>query len=427
MNINKISFQKADAGYYCVKHPSGLTIYFYPTPAKNKCAAMIATKFGSINRDFKKYCSDEWVTIPDGVAHFLEHKLFEGKDGNAFDYYAKTGAKANAYTSNDRTAYYFVTSDHFYESLEILLSFVKHPYFTPENVEKEKGIIGQEIKMYDDEPSWQGYISLLQSLYIEHPVRIDIAGSEKSIAKITDEILYDCYKVFYNNANLCLCIAGDLDIDKILEICDKQLPFEPTEPILQNIPIEPNEIANQYVEKSMDVSKSQFYIGIKDNDYSDTKDWAKHELCNKILISILFGESSQFFKKLYQKAIINTEFAFEYEHGIGYGFLLFAGESDNPLLVKEAISDLCKHFSKDMISQKDFLRVRNAIYGDLIRVLDSAESIVNHFVSNHMYGGDIFSQLQTISDISVDDVVAVGESLLKSDSMAMSVILPKRK
>ncbi len=427
MNISKTSFQKADAEYYCINHPSGLTIYFYPTPAKNKSAAMIATKFGSINREFKKYGLDEWMTVPDGIAHFLEHKLFEGKNGNAFDYYAKTGAKANAYTSNDRTAYYFVTSDRFYESLEVLLSFVKHPYFTPENVEKEKGIIGQEIKMYDDEPSWQGYISLLQSLYVEHPVRIDIAGSKESISEITDEILYDCYNVFYNNANLCLCIAGDLDLDKILEVCDKQLPFEKHDEILQNIPKEPKEIANQYVEKSMDVSKTQFYIGIKDNYCAETKDWAKYELCNKILISILFGESSQFYKKLYQNAIINPEFAVEYECGIGYGFLLFAGESEQPESVRDAISELCKNFCKDMISVQDFLRVRNAIYGDLIRTLDGAESIVNHFVSNHMHGGDIFSQLRTISDITLDDIVAVGEKVLKTDEMAMSVILPKKK
>ncbi len=425
MNISEISFQKAQAKYYCINHPSGLTIYFYPTPNKNKSAAMIATKFGSINREFKKYQSEEWITVPDGIAHFLEHKLFEGEEGNAFDFYAKTGAKANAYTSNDRTAYYFVTSDHFYESLEVLLKFVKHPYFTHENVEKEKGIIGQEIKMYDDEPSWQGYISLVQSLYVNHPVRIDIAGTNESIAQITDKMLYDCYDVFYNNANLCLCIAGDLELDKILEICDKQLPIEQRDFIEQNIPAESNKIANDYVERSMDVSKTQFYIGIKDVLFSSADNWVKHELCMKILISVLFGESSSFFKNLYQKAIINSEFSAEYEFGVGYGFLLFAGESDDAMTVKNTICEICNSFDKDMISEQDFLRVRNALYGDLIRSLDSSESIVNHFVSNQMHGGDVFSQLSEISNITLEDVIELGKMVLNADALAMSVILPK--
>lgn len=427
MDIKKVSFQKADAGYYCIDHPSGLTIYYFPTPDKSKSSAMIATKFGSINRDFKKYGSSEWMTVPDGIAHFLEHKLFEGEKGNAFDYYAKTGAKANAYTSNDRTAYYFVTSDNFYESLEILLQFVKHPYFTPENVEKEKGIIGQEIVMYDDEPSWQGYISLVQSLYVDHPVRIDIAGTKESIAKITDTMLYDCYNVFYNNSNLVLCIAGDLDVNKILEICNQRLPVEKGETIQQNIPAEPTEILFPYTEKSMDVSKPQFYIGIKDNLFQNANDWAKHELALKILLTALFGESSAFFKKLYQGGIINPEFSAEYEYGAGYAFLLFAGESDSPQAVREAICDICKSFEEDSISEQDFRRIRNAIYGDLIRSLDNAESVVNRFVSNYLHGGDVFSQLRAVLDIELSDVVSLGQRMLDPNMLAMSVILPRRK
>lgn len=427
MNSCIINYEKADAQYYRIDHPSGVTVFFYPTPGKRKSAAMIATKFGSINREFKKYRSDEWTTVPDGIAHFLEHKLFEGKEGNAFDFYARTGAKANAYTSNDRTAYYFVTSDNFYESLDILLKFIKHPYFTDENVEKEKGIIDQEIRMYDDEPSWQGYISLVQSLYSEHPVRIDIAGTVESVAQINTQMLYDCYHVFYNNNNLTLCIAGDLDIDEILKICDRQLPTEESDTICQKIPDEPNEIYSAYTEKTMDVSKPQFYIGIKDNLFSDVKDWASHEVAVKILLSLLFGESSHFFKKLYQKGIINPEFSADYENGIGYGFLLFAGESDTPEAVRDEIAKICRDFDSDMITADEFRRVRNAIYGDMIRSLDNAESIVNRFVSNRLLDGDIFSQLRAMADIEIDDIVALGKKILDDQALAMSVILPNRK
>ena len=227
---------QADGKYIRIDHSSGVTIFYYPTPNKSKSCAMIATRFGSINRVFQKRDSEEWMTAPDGIAHFLEHKLFEGPQGNAFDFYAKTGAKANAYTSNDKTAYYFIAADRFYDSLEILLQFIKNPYFTPENVEKEKGIIGQEIRMYDDEATWRGYLALTKALYQKHPVRIDIAGTEESIAPITDQTLYDCYNVFYDNSNLALFIAGDLELDKILGLCDKKLGTARNTQIHQKFP-----------------------------------------------------------------------------------------------------------------------------------------------------------------------------------------------
>lgn len=428
MKTECIEYSKVGAKYYQIQHPSGITVNYFPMPGKSKSAAMIATKFGSINREFQKYQSDEWMTVPDGIAHFLEHKLFEGEKGNAFDYYAKTGAKANAYTSNDRTAYYFIASDHFYESLEILLKFVKHPYFTPENVEKEKGIIGQEIRMYDDEAGWQGYISLVQSLYRCNPVRIDIAGTVESISEITDQMLYDCYNVFYNNANLSLCIAGDLDLDKILEVCDRQLPTEQSDTIIQKFPSEPEEIACAYTEKEMDVSKKQFFIGIKDNAVGATGlDWAKHEMSVRILISVLFGESSDFFKDLYSAGVLNPEFAVDYECGVGYGFLMIGGESDTPEIVRERIANVCKNFSADMISAERFRRARNAMYGDMIRALDNVESVVNKFVANRLMDGDIFTQLQVVNEITIEDVVDVGQKLLCADRMAMCVIHPKRK
>ncbi len=428
MEISSVQYPAIEGKYYRISHPSGITIYYYPTPGKSKSAAMIATKFGSINREFKKYQSNEWIKVPDGIAHFLEHKLFEGPQGNAFDFYAQTGAKANAYTSNDRTAYYFVTADNFYDSLEILLQFVKHPYFTKDNVEKEKGIIGQEIRMYDDEPSWQGYISLVQSLYVNNPVRIDIAGTVETVSEITAEMLYDCYNVFYNNANLTLCIAGDLDIDKILAVCDKQLPIEESDSICEHFPKEPDRIHSSFVSKAMDVSKPQFFAGIKDRlADSSAKDMAKREQAVKILQTILFGESSAFYKKLYQSGVINSEFSADYESGVGYGFALFAGESDHPQIVLDTIRDLCNSFDEKMISSDDFLRVRNALYGDMVRSMDNAESIVNNFVGQRLTDNDIFSSFRALNDITVEDVILVGKQLLNEEFLAMSVIYPKER
>ncbi len=428
MKSECIEYNRVDGKYYRIAHPSGVTLFYYPMPGKSKAAAMIATKFGSINQTFKKFRSDEWMTVPDGIAHFLEHKLFEGPQGNAFDFYARTGAKANAYTSNDRTAYYFVSSDHFYESLDILLRFVKHPYFTPENVEKEKGIIGQEIRMYDDEPSWQGYIGLVQSLYVEHPVRVDIAGTVETISAITDQTLYDCYNVFYNNANLTLCVAGDLDLDKILEICDHQLPVEESDTIVQKTTDEPENIYREYMQQEMDVSKTQFFIGIKDCGADVTGEaWAKRELSVKILLDILFGESGEFYNSLYQQGVLNPEFSADYENGVGFGFLLFAGESNQPKLVCDKIKQLCSDFDESTIKQEDFYRIRNAMYGDMIRSLDNAETLVNRFVAHRLMDGDIFSLLRAINDITLQDVVSVGNEVLRADKLAMSVITPKKE
>ena len=423
MKTELVKYEKADGAYYRIKHPSGLTIFYYPLPGKSKSAAMIATKFGSNNRSFRKSGSDEWVTVPDGIAHFLEHKLFEGPEGSAFDFYAKTGAKANAYTSNDRTAYYFVTADHFYESLEILIRFVKNPYFTAENVEKEKGIIGQEIKMYEDDSVWCGYLALTKALYKEHPVRVDIAGTTQTISKITDTMLYDCYGTFYNNSNLSLFIAGDLDMDKILSVCDKMLPIEEKVRIEQSFPQEAAEVFQSRVEISMDISRPQFFIGIKDPDVDPLT--PRHEICVKLLVDCLFGESSNFYKELYRSGLINAEFSAGYECGVGYGFVLCNGESDAPDKVFDKVEEIVSGFSESSIDEKTFLRLRNAYYGDMLRGLDGAGTLNNRFLQYRLLDGDVFSPLRALEEITTAEIIQTGRALLRKDRMALSVVNTK--
>ncbi len=423
MKTELIKYDKADGAYYKIDHPSGVTVFYYPMPGKSKSAAMIATKFGSINRTFRKFDSDEWMTVPDGIAHFLEHKLFEGPQGSAFDFYAKTGAKANAYTSNDKTAYYFVTADHFYESLEILLRFVKNPYFTKENVEKEKGIIGQEIKMYEDDASWCGYLALTKALYKQHPIRIDIAGTTQTIQGITDTMLYDCYRVFYNNSNLSLFIAGDLDIDKIISVCDEMLPTEKKIRIEQTIPQDPEQAYQKRTELAMDISRPQFFIGIKDPAANSLT--PRHEICVKLLVDCLFGEASDFYRETYQAGWINAEFSAGYESGVGFGFVIFNGESDVPDKVFDKIEKIVNEFSEADIDKATFLRLRNAYYGDMLCNLDSAASLVNRFLHFRQLDGDVFSALRALESIELSDIVRTGRELLKADRMALSVVKVK--
>ena len=228
--IREVKSDRVGDRYYEVKHPSGLRIFVYPKEQNNSTYAVFGTRYGSVDTTFKRSDEADACTVPAGIAHYLEHKLFESEDGDAFARYAKTGANANAYTSFDVTCYLFSCTENVYESLEILLDFVQSPYFTEQTVQKEQGIIGQEIRMYDDDPQWRVMFNLLEALYHKHPVKVDIAGTVESIAQITPELLYRCYHTFYNLNNMVLCVAGNVELNKVLDLCDRMLkPSKPVE------------------------------------------------------------------------------------------------------------------------------------------------------------------------------------------------------
>ena len=249
MNISEIKSERAGDSYYKIDHPSGLTVYVYPKEGYNSAYAIIGTKYGSVNTCFS-LDGGEKITVPDGIAHYLEHKLFESEDGDAFARYAKTGASANAYTSFEKTCYLFSCTDKFDESFEILLDFVQSPYFTAETVAKEQGIIGQEIKMYDDSPDWRVMFNMLEKMYHHHPVKIDIAGTVESIAEITAEKLYQCYNTFYNLNNMALCVAGNVTVEQVLKTCDRMLKPCEKHTIENFFEDEPYEIVEPYVEQN---------------------------------------------------------------------------------------------------------------------------------------------------------------------------------
>ena len=237
--------------FYTLHHASGLDIYVIPK--KHSTAfAVFGTRYGSADRTFKLAGEDDYLTVPDGVAHFLEHKMFENEDGtDAFALYAPFGGNANAFTSFTSTVYLFSCTEHFDENLRVLLSFVTSPHFTEETVRKEQGIIGEEIKMYIDNPSWRVYFNLLRALYVHHPVRVDIAGTVESIAQITPEILYRCYNTFYNLHNMALCICGDVTPEQVKAVADEVLKPAPEQEILRQYPDEPDEVCRPRIEESL--------------------------------------------------------------------------------------------------------------------------------------------------------------------------------
>lgn len=408
-------------GWLYKKHSSGLNIYIVKKPGKSRICAQISTRFGSVNREFADGGST--VTVPNGTAHFLEHKLFEGKNGNAFDFYAKTGAKANAYTSNDKTAYYFTCSDEFEKNLDILLSFVSNPFLTDENVEKEKGIIGQEIRMYEDDPAWQGYFGLVRNLYGTHPVKYDIAGTVEDIAPITVDTLMSCYNTFYDPSNMALCVSGDIDEKTVLDACDRYFPPSNGKKIEQSIPKEPAGVVRVRSENVMPVARPIFNIGIKDNDCElFGLDLVKKEVETDMLIEILFGQSTPFYKKLYDAGIINSEFDAGFEMSESFAFCLFSGESDEPDKVLDAIKQEISDLFKNGISEKRFLQVRNTVYGEIVASLDNVSSIVRSLTNAWFAGADPFVHATVLREITRDDIMARAKKLFENPDISMSVI-----
>lgn len=422
MSIKEIASSKTGDKYYKINHKSGLTIYVYPKPGYNSTYAIFGTKYGSINTEFKND-KGEIIKVPDGIAHYLEHKLFECEDGDAFVKYAKTGASANAYTSFDKTCYLFSCTENFEESMDILLDFVQSPYFTKETVEKEQGIIGQEIRMYDDSPGWRVLFNLLENMYHNHPVKIDIAGTVESIAEITPEKLYDCYNGFYNLNNMALAIAGNTTPEQVMAIADKHLKQSPKQTVQSTFPSEPDEVVSDYVEQKFPVAVPLFHLGFKETP--------KEERCNveklaqsDILLSVLASNGSPLYKELMDKELINGTFDCEFFEGPGYSSVLFSGESRDPKKTAEIIRNAVDKMRKDGISREDFEIAQKAVYGDIIASLNRTDTIANMLVDFDFSGRELNSYIDAIANTTVETVQQRLLEQLDSSKSTLSVILP---
>ncbi|MBE6787545.1 MAG: insulinase family protein [Ruminococcaceae bacterium] len=410
-----------DIGESYVKavHSSGLKIYILEKPQYNSCYAIFGTKYGSIDTMFS--VDGETTEVPEGIAHFLEHKLFESEDGDAFTKYAQTGAYANAFTSFDKTCYLFSCSNLFYENLEILLNFVQSPYFTKETVEKEQGIIGQEIRMYDDSPAWRVMFNMLLAMYKNHPVRIDIAGTCESIAKIDADLLYKCYNTFYNPSNMFLCIAGNVETEKILKMVETSIKVNQPLQIERIKPQEPQEVLKREVSQNLAVAQPMFCYGYK-LPYSKMPT-VKDRVCIQLLLEVIAGDCSPLYKNLMDSALINDDFSFEHFCGDGYNAVIFEGDSIDPKEVAKQIDMEINRLKTDGINKKLFSAIRSGLYGGAIRSFNSVESIVMQFVDSAMNDTCLFDELKYLKSITVEDVLK-RLSLFDNEKTVLSVINP---
>lgn len=408
--------------YILAHHPTGLQIYLMPRKEYSSSYAVFGTRYGSVDVSFKTDKGD--IVVPEGIAHFLEHKLFESEDGDAFARFSATGANANAYTSFDRTCYLFSCTSRFEENLEILLDFVQSPYFTEKTVNKEQGIIGQEIRMYDDVPSWCVMFNMLQAMYKKHPVRVDIAGTVESISHITADLLYSCYNTFYNPSNMYICIAGNFDADKALEIIEKGIKSNDKKPVVKPSYYEEPNIVQSYIEKSLAVAMPVFSFGYKE-DCKGLRS-LKQRLSSEILLDIIASNTSPLFEKLMDAGLINDEFSFEYFMGQDFAVPMFQGESSDPKAVAKMISEEIERLKREGIDKLEFEISYKSAWAGAVARTEGNSSAVSAMIDCAMYGEGLFDQLKVLKELTVNDI---NEALSRIDTKAavLSVINPNTK
>lgn len=413
---------------YWGTHPSGLGIYIIPRKEYSGTYAIFGTRYGSVDSEFIVPGETEPVQVPDGIAHYLEHKMFDQPDGsNVFDKFSKYGGNANAFTSFNITAYLFSATSHFEENLETLLDYVQSPYYTDETVAKEQGIIGQEIRMYDDNPGWQLFFNYINCLYNNHPVKKEIAGTVESISHITADYLYKCYNTFYNLSNMSIVITGNADVDRTLEIIEKGIkknePF--TEPIKKIYPDEPSHIASPYKEKKMAISSPMFMMGFKDTDVNISgAELLKKNIEIQILLRMLLGKGSAIYKKLYDMNLINGTFSVDYTMQPDYGFTSAEGESKDPEKVYNIILDEIERIGKEGLDKDDFERAKKVMWGKYIRSHNDIEDYAVTFIQMLFMGIDYFNYYDVYKTVTYEETVKRFKQHFRRENAALSVIKP---
>ena len=414
---------------YIEKLENGMKVIIIPKPNLDKKYIIWGTHFGSIDNRFIMPKTGEEVFIPDGVAHFLEHKMFEQPNGtNSLDTLMALGLEANAYTTNEHTAYLFECTDNLYEGLDELMDYVQHPYFTDENVEKEKGIIAQEIKMYDDEPNWRLYMNAMDCMYKNNPIKIDIAGSVESISKITPEVLYKCYNTFYNPSNMIMVVCGNFVPEELLkEIKKRLLPKEAQGEIKRIYPPKEDSINKEYKEVEMEVSMPIFAIGYKDIEGMENKsEIVKKHIAIEILLNMIIGKSSETYKELYEKGILISQPDIDYEFSDEYAHITISGESKEPQTVKEKIEETVEKFKEDGLDNEHFERIRRKVYGDYVAEYNSVGDIARMFLADSMKGINSFDYIDEYDHVTKEYTEKILKNVFKKENMVMSVVKCKQ-
>ena len=411
---------------YVEKLSNGLTVIILPKKTRKKYIVW-STNFGSIDNKFYAPGEDKLTIMPDGIAHYLEHKLFEQENGrNSLDVLTSIGVDANAYTTNDHTAYLFECTDNFDEALEEFMNYVQNPYFTDENVEKERGIIEQEIMMYDDEPVWSLYMNALKCMYKDNEINIDVAGTKETIAEIDKDKLYKIYDSFYRPDNMIIVLAGDFEPESALEKIKYRMTLEAVEEETRRVYNEEQpEIVEKYIEKEMDISMPCILIGYKDNDIKSNK--IKKDISIEILGDLLFGKSSETFEELYESGKILSEPSINYEFSKTYAHTLIQVQTNYVDEVIKVIDEKIEKMKQTGIKKIDFNRAKKKIYGEFIKDYNEVSTISSIIVADYFKNINSFDYFEEFKVVSKEYVEKVLKEIFVEDRKVISVIKPISK
>ena len=408
---------------YIEKLDNGLTVLIIPKKDVLKKYIIWGTHYGSNDSEFVVPGEKQNTVVPDGVAHFLEHKMFEQENGiNSLDALTMLGVEANAYTTNDHTAYLYSCTDNFYEALDEFMDYVQNPYFTDENVEKEKGIIGQEITMYDDDPDWRVYLNTMKAMYHNSPVKLDITGTIETISHIDKEILYKCYNTFYNPSNMVMAVCGDFNPDDLIkEIKKRIIKKEANGEIKRIYPDEPESIVQKNIEQKMEVSQSLYSIGIKDKVVEQSEKVKRH-IAVEILFNIMVGKSSKLYQELYNEGLVYSAPNIDYEFSDKYAHVVLMGQSNEPEKVYSKIIKETKNIIENGVNKEDFDRIKKKIYGSYVIEYNDVEDIARMFMADYFKGINSFEYIEEIENISINYINQLAKELFNEDKIVLSIV-----
>ena len=419
-----IENNKIQEKVFIEKMKNGLTVMVFPRKNIQKKYIIWGTRFGSIDNNFIAPGDNEPTKVPDGIAHYLEHKLFEQENGkNSLDVLSSLGVDDNAYTSNSMTAYLYECSDNFYEALDEFMNYVQNPYFTDENVEKERGIIGQEIMMYNDYPDWRLYMNAIKCMYSKNPIRIDVAGTKETIAEINKEKLYKIYNTFYRLDNMVLIVCGDFKVEEILQEIEKRITLTRNNTEIKRIyEEEPEKIAQKSIEEKMEISLPCFMLGYKDK--VEKEKFAKKDLAMDIIFYLILGRSSKLYQNLYNEGLIYSELGYDYEFSKTYSHFLIQGQSTQPEKVIERIKEEIERFKQTGFEEEEFLRIKKKLYGEYVKEYNDISVIANNLLGDYMKDLTPFIYFEEFDTLTKSEVEEILKEVLVEEKSVTSIIKP---
>lgn len=428
--MNKTTYSRVRETLYEETLDNGLKVYLFPKPGFAQVQAMFTTDYGSVDSHFRLSGEADVTHVPDGIAHFLEHKMFESKDEPVFTQFARYGASMNAFTSFSQTSYHFSATDHIDENMRVLLDFVQDPYFTDENVEKEKGIIEQEIRMGEDNPDVTAYYGLLEAMYQKFPLRIKVIGSVESIRQIDKETLYRCYNTFYHPSNMMLCVAGGFEPEPMMDLIrnnQKGKSFGPVSDILREYPQEPAPVAKRETVIKQSVSQPRCLIGWKDKTTGLTgESLQRQDMLTSVILDALFGQSSPFYHQLIDDELIDQHFSWEYEITPHYGYSLVGGNTKDPKQLEERIQSFVNDIATKGLPEEWFGRCQKKMMGWFMTMFDAPGQVTRYFTAYNLRKANVFNLFDALSELTLEDANARLREHFDSVQCSTFIVLPNR-